>query len=171
MHVYVHDLKEKVKEERPDVLKHIVPAMLTVWRCTDSEIDFGNKDSHIFKQKLNEVFFPTRGKSRSSNQMRMCIISRIRHYLSRVSVRRASSSFQDKALSRFLRLKAGMIKRLLQKKFNELLHRSAIHMPGDKFRVRISWSTRSSPSEKTIVEPASRITEVYCACGGRCPQT
>ncbi|KAL5512315.1 hypothetical protein ACEPAG_3307 [Sanghuangporus baumii] len=57
-----HDLKKKVKEERPDALAHVDAAVLTVWRCTDSEIDFGDIDPDNFNDRLNEVFSPNEEK-------------------------------------------------------------------------------------------------------------
>ncbi|KAL5480201.1 hypothetical protein ACEPAI_1471 [Sanghuangporus weigelae] len=51
----IEDLTEKVKEKRPDVLGNVIPRVLTVWRCTDSEIDFVNMGSDNFYDRLNEV--------------------------------------------------------------------------------------------------------------------
>ncbi|KAL5527001.1 hypothetical protein ACEPAF_8730 [Sanghuangporus sanghuang] len=59
---YVDDLKMKIKELRPDVLEHVVPGRLTVWRCTDSGIDFADIDSDKFNDRLNEVFSPNEQK-------------------------------------------------------------------------------------------------------------
>ncbi|KAL5527002.1 hypothetical protein ACEPAF_8731 [Sanghuangporus sanghuang] len=58
----IDDLTKKVKEERPDVLEHVVPGRLTVWRCTDSGIDFADIDSDKFNDRLNEVFSPNEQK-------------------------------------------------------------------------------------------------------------
>ncbi|OCB89386.1 hypothetical protein A7U60_g3477 [Sanghuangporus baumii] len=56
----VVDLKKKVKEKLN--LEHVDAAMLTVWRCTDSEIDFGDMDSDNINDRLNEVFSPNEEK-------------------------------------------------------------------------------------------------------------
>ncbi|KAL5522875.1 hypothetical protein ACEPAF_1142 [Sanghuangporus sanghuang] len=53
---YISDLKKKVKEERPVALEHVDAAMLTVWRCTDSEFTLANIDPDDFNDRLNEVF-------------------------------------------------------------------------------------------------------------------
>ncbi|KAL5482842.1 hypothetical protein ACEPAI_9437 [Sanghuangporus weigelae] len=58
----IEDLTEKVKEKRPDVLEHVNAAMLTVWRCMDSEIDFADIDPDKFNDRLNEVFSPDEQK-------------------------------------------------------------------------------------------------------------
>ncbi|KAL5522871.1 hypothetical protein ACEPAG_8889 [Sanghuangporus baumii] len=58
----IEDLAKKVKIERPDVLEHVVPAMLTVWRCTDPSIDFGDIVPNDLNQKLDEVFSPEQRK-------------------------------------------------------------------------------------------------------------
>ncbi|OCB89793.1 kinase-like protein [Sanghuangporus baumii] len=57
-----YDLTTKVKEEQPDVLGNVVPRVLTMWRCTDSEIDFGDMDPDNFNDLLNEVFSPNEEK-------------------------------------------------------------------------------------------------------------
>ncbi|KAL5480221.1 SQS1_1 [Sanghuangporus weigelae] len=58
----IQDLKKKVKEERPVDLEHVDAARLTVWRCTDSEIDFADIDSDELNDRLNEVFSPDEQK-------------------------------------------------------------------------------------------------------------
>ncbi|KAL5480206.1 hypothetical protein ACEPAI_1476 [Sanghuangporus weigelae] len=58
----IQDLKKKVKEERPVVLGNVHAAMLTVWRCMDSEIDFADMDPDTVNDRLNEVFSPDEQK-------------------------------------------------------------------------------------------------------------
>ncbi|KAL5478489.1 hypothetical protein ACEPAI_2673 [Sanghuangporus weigelae] len=63
----IEDLTEKVKEELPNTHRHVDAAMLTVWKCTDSEIDFGDMDSDNFNDRLNKVFNPDEKKAKKLN--------------------------------------------------------------------------------------------------------
>ncbi|KAL5523395.1 hypothetical protein ACEPAF_1662 [Sanghuangporus sanghuang] len=58
----IEDLTEKAKEKRSVDLEHVDAARLTVWRCTDSGIDFGDIDSDDFNNRLKEVFSPDEQK-------------------------------------------------------------------------------------------------------------
>ncbi|KAL5484750.1 SQS1_5 [Sanghuangporus weigelae] len=66
---YISDLKKKVKEERSVTLSHVDAAMLTVWRCTDSDIDFGDMDLDNFNDRLSEFFSPNEEKVKKLNSM------------------------------------------------------------------------------------------------------
>ncbi|KAL5537301.1 hypothetical protein ACEPAF_1124 [Sanghuangporus sanghuang] len=63
----IEDLTKTAKEARTDDLEHVNAARLTVWRCTDPGIDFGNMDSDDFNKRLKEGFSPDEKKVKKLN--------------------------------------------------------------------------------------------------------
>ncbi|KAL5524889.1 MAD1_2 [Sanghuangporus sanghuang] len=63
----IEDLTKKAKEARTVDLEHVDAARLTVWRCTDPGIDFGNMDSDDFNKRLKEIFSPDEKKVKKLN--------------------------------------------------------------------------------------------------------
>ncbi|KAL5512875.1 hypothetical protein ACEPAH_3273 [Sanghuangporus vaninii] len=58
----IQELKKKVKEERPDVLEHVVLATLTVWRCMNPKLLVRMKPAQL-KMGLSSVDFTDETKT------------------------------------------------------------------------------------------------------------
>ena len=53
---HIGHFTNKIKEERPDILKHVVPATLTVWKCTDPKL-VSSMNAVTLKKALSNIDF------------------------------------------------------------------------------------------------------------------